>query len=140
MLILLMNRNVPLSESDIKDIKQIKRVKFGKEFNQSLDNLPDGVIEIEFVRDSIFNQKLDNLPQSLKILILNNSFNQPLDFLPNNLEKLYICYNYSNSLLNLPTGLKSIGFTNKSFNTHYSKSIIEYINLVKDKVDFYDSY
>jgi len=37
-------------------------LKFGPEFNDPLDNLPEGVKEIHFSYLSEFNHNLDNLP------------------------------------------------------------------------------
>ncbi len=117
-----------------------KILKFGPDFNEPLDNLPEGIEEIHFANLSIFNHRLDNLPQSLKLLKLGSSYNQPLDFLPAGLETLIISYRYKYPMTNFPIGLKNFGLPPPAPPPPFGKHLNEYKKLVGDKVYFFISY
>ncbi len=117
-----------------------KILKFGPDFNEPLDNLPEGVEEIHFAHLSIFNHRLDNLPQSLKLLKLGTSYNQPLDFLPAGLETLIISYRFKYPMINFPVGLKNLGLPPPAPPPPFGKHLNEYKKLVGDNVDFFLSY
>ncbi len=107
-------------------------IRFNHEYNQPLNWIPDGIIQIEFEEDSEFNlplvdlpnsitkiiflhhtnfnQPLNHLPPNLQVFMLNdsdNSFDQSLDYLPSNLVELAINTDtLTHSLDNLPMQLK----------------------------------
>lgn len=84
---------------------------FGGLFNDVLDNLPLGLVELEIV--SAYNQPLDMLPASLKILSINSRlFNQTLNNLPLGLEELHFgrFSKFNQPLRNLPQTMKKMTF------------------------------
>jgi len=87
--------------------RNLKCIIFSDYFNQPLDNLPSGLLELNLKFCYDFNHPLDFLPDSLNKLIIGIGFNQPLDNLPRGLKHLLIqseCY--SNPLDNLPQNLE----------------------------------
>ncbi len=119
---------------DIKPNKypvNLKKIYFGENFNQPLDNLPFGITDIIFpdsefcivkfnqqvnlLPDTVkniyfgceFNQPLDSLPPGLEKIIFYrfSKFNQPIDLLPSGLKYLYLGNDFSQSVDNLPNGL-----------------------------------
>ena len=117
-----------------------KILKFGAEFNEPIDNLPEGVEEIHFAYLSEYSHPLNNLPQSLKYLRLGVSYNQPLDFLPSGLETLIISYHFKHPMINFPIGLKRLGLPPPAPPPPFGKHLNEYKKLVGDKVYFFISY
>jgi len=82
----------------------LKKITFGCNFNQSVDNLPLGLKRLRFSHN--FNQPVDNLPIGLQRLTFGYEFNQPLDNLPSGLQKLIISDTYNKPLNNLPASVK----------------------------------
>ena len=117
-----------------------KILKIDKDFNEPLDNLPEGIEEIHFAHCSVFNHRLDNLPQSLKLLKLGTSYNQPLDFLPSGLETLIISYRYKHPMTNFPVGLKNLGLPPTAPPPPFGKNLHEYQRIVGEGVNFFMSY
>lgn len=99
--------NEPLTKETLDLIKKCKKVIFGKYFNQTVNDLPEGIDHLKLGYH--FNKKLDGLPSTLKELMLDMNFNYPLDFLPVGLTHLTIGCNYAtkyeHSLDNLPNTL-----------------------------------
>jgi hypothetical protein len=92
----------------------IKSLKFGFDFNQSMDNLPN---DLEYLTlGAKFNQTINNLPLGLKTLIIGGIFSQTVDMLPENLEVLYLSGGFSHFIDNLPIGLKTLRLLGYSFN------------------------
>lgn len=77
-------------------------------FNQSVDNLPNGLIELKF--GYYFNQNVDKLPNNLKKLTFGDNFNQTVDKLPNNLNKLRFGFAFNQNVDNLPSNLNKLRF------------------------------
>jgi hypothetical protein len=110
--------------------KKITKVEFSKEFNNSIDALPDTITEIKFDSNGrfsqpinkfpnnlqkidlplIFNNSLDMLPQSLTDLSFHafSRFNKPLNNLPLNLTKLCVTEYFNQSLDILPQSLRTL--------------------------------
>jgi hypothetical protein len=100
---------------------KIKRLTFGWDFNQPVDNLPPSLTHLTlgyaFDRSvnqlpatlthltfgSYFNQSVDNLPPALTHLTLGTYFDQPVDRLPTKLTHLTVGYLFRQSLENIPT-------------------------------------
>lgn len=97
------NENRTFTNNEVEDLKNYKILHLGEIFNQPIDNLPNNVKHIKFVKD-IYNDKL-------------NRFNYPIDNLPNFLETLeLISCEFEQSLNLLPLSLKylKIYFTNSN--------------------------
>ena len=100
--------NSPITEDMIEIIKNSGciHLHLGKEFNQNLDNLPDGIESVILSECEYFNKPLDNLPVTLTYLVICEPFNRRLDFLPAGLKHLELPIGYNQSLDNLPSGLE----------------------------------
>lgn len=128
----------PINIKPNKYPSKLKKIIFGENFDQPIDNLPKILNEIIFTQYSKFNQPINFLPNSLEILILGNSFNNSLDNLPNSLKYLTIgntCSKYFNascifnqSLDNLPNSLIELTFCNESI---FQKSLDNLPNTLK---------
>lgn len=92
----------PITEEHIKILKNCKYLTIPTFFNSSLNNLPEGIKQLEIKSRHVCD--LNNLPNSLKVLILNCcEFHGNLDFLPESLEVISIkCKITCEKLLNLP--------------------------------------
>lgn len=85
--------------------KNIKRVKFKKDFNKSIGNLPNTITTI--VLGNKFNQPIDGiLPPNLVNLTLGFYFNKPITIFPKNLKRLCFGTKFNGSYKNLPKKLK----------------------------------
>lgn len=93
-------------DQHIEALKKIKHLKFGKKFDQSVDNLPENIETITFGME--FNRPVDNLPGNLKGLKFEYRFNQNIDFLPASVKFLELGENFNRPLDNLPTGLETL--------------------------------
>ena len=100
----------PLNIKPLKYPDGLKKIIFGKKFNQIVDNLPNSLTEIEFVSNSDFDQLVDNLPSSIQNLTVGYYFSQPLDNLPNSLKIITLTGPYIFSLDNLPNSIETIIF------------------------------
>lgn len=101
----------------------VKKIRFRDDFNESIDNLPSSLEELEFSPNSIFNKSVDNLPCTLKKITFGKHFNIPINNLPQNLEYLNIQSEYfSVELKNIPPGLKYL-FFNSNPKYSYEKKI-----------------
>ena len=60
-------------------LSNYQRVRFGINFDQSVDKLPDSLICLEFDIYGDFNQPIYKLPNSLNHLVLGEDFNHPVD-------------------------------------------------------------
>lgn len=125
----------------LSQINTLKKIRFGEQFNKSVNNLPNSIEILIFGR--YFNQPVNNLPCSLTHITFGYEFNQPIDNLPtglkyirftiaskfkqsidnlpNSLEYLlfgYLC-EFSGSLENLPNSIKKIIISDKKY-THES--------------------
>ncbi len=96
--------------------KTLRELKFGYEFNQSVDNLPNNIIDLEFGDN--FNQPVDNLPNNVVNLIFGDSFNRSVDNLPNSIINLTFGCSFNKPVNNLPNNI-----TNLSFGDNFNKSI-----------------
>jgi len=105
--------NIPLSEEIIKEFTKIKKITFGKLFNQPVYSLPDNVTHINF--GEFFNQSIDisNLPKNLihlNFLGYFNSFNQKVDNLPNSITHLTFGWHFNQKVDNLPSNITHLEF------------------------------
>jgi len=112
------NYNKKLSKFLINKIreKNILTIRFGKIFNKSIDNLPNGVENLIFDSD-FFNNSVDNLPSTVKKLIFKQAFNRSIDFLPEGLTYLKLGWDFEQKLDNLPESLEYLD-VGGSFNEH----------------------
>lgn len=87
------NFNEKLSGHMIKYIDKYGKVKFGKNFNQNVDDLPNSLVRVEF--GSNFNQKIDKLLDNLTHLNLSESFlfNYKVEHLPSCCSYILINFN-----------------------------------------------
>jgi hypothetical protein len=83
-------------------------------FNESLDNLPNGLECLVLKLIENYNHTLDNLPSNLKELhLVIKNFNQPLNNLPEGLEKLIVSKFNFYGTYSLPSTLKEVNITYK---------------------------
>ena len=97
------NFNSDITTEILEDIKKVKKITFGANFNKTINNIPSNIVKITFIN---FNQKIDNLPSSITNLTFVKEFNQPLDFLPCSIKKLKFLYDFNQPLDYLPEGLE----------------------------------
>jgi len=133
--------NIPLSEEIIKEFTKIKKITFGKFFNQPVYSLPDNVTHInfgEFFNQSMdvsnlpknlihlnflghfssFNQNVDNLPPNITHLEFGYYFNQSVDFLPSSIKELIFSRDFNQPVDNLPNNI-----THLTFGRNFNQSI-----------------
>lgn len=121
----------------IENIETLPKIKivFGKNFNDSLENLPKNLEELDMYECEYY-QKLENLPVSLKKLKVG--FGEGLSFLPVNLKKLKIKELDNKDLLNLPIHLENLNI--EKFYVSEDETIIFPKNLKKLKIRFSSLY
>ena len=110
----------------IENIETLPKIVFGKNFNDSLENLPKNLEELDMYECEYY-QKLENLPVSLKKLKVG--FGEGLSFLPVGLKKLKIKELDNNDLLNLPIHLENLNI--EKFYVSEDETIIFPKNLKK---------
>ena len=98
----------------------IKWVKFGADFNNSIDDLPDDIEYIYFNDATNFNQKINKFPKNLKKITLWG-FSPITNQLPYTLKYLEIYYSrepnqniYYDGIINFPPNL--VAFSSLNFN------------------------
>ncbi len=74
-------------------------IKFGNNFNQTIDFLPDSVINLVLGHE--FNNTIDNLPCSVSYLELGSKFNKSLCVIPIKLSKLILHKNFYDKNINI---------------------------------------
>jgi hypothetical protein len=98
----------PINDEMIEEMKNYKKIFFGSNYNQPIDNLPNTITHLIFGYN--FNQSLDNLPSSIRSIYfdVNNKFIHPIDKLPEGLVELDLssCINFNNPVNKLPTSLE----------------------------------
>jgi hypothetical protein len=117
--------------------KKVKTVQFGRDFNASIDDIPDGIVSIDlyyrfqqpitklpsnlinFKLGSGYQHQINCWPPNIKTVYLCDNYHL-IERLPPNLEKLIIDYSYTNQLLSpvpiMPLNLKFLGFTSVHIN------------------------
>jgi Leucine-rich repeat (LRR) protein len=97
--------NFRISKLNVLNYKniQIQRLFISNNILNSIDELPDELVELNCSSNKIVN--LNNLPNTLKILSCNNNLLQQLNYLPESLEYLDCSSNKLTNIDNLPTGL-----------------------------------
>lgn len=92
--------------------ENVKKIKFGFNFNQSLNNSLWGnnIKEIKFGYN--FNKKVNNLPKSLEKITFGFKFNKLIDNLPINMKEIILGVEFDQYVNNLPSGLEKIFFGN----------------------------
>jgi hypothetical protein len=102
----------------------IKWVKFGVDFNNSLDDLPDDIEYIYFDDATNFNQKVNKFPKNLKKITLWG-FNPIINQLPYTLKYLELHNNnyndtntfYYDGIINFPPNLIALYISRFNINT-----------------------
>ncbi len=103
--ILSLGKNFKQSLDNLPPTLKILNMDFAEQFDRPIDNLPQGLEVLKL--GPWFNQPIDNLPLSLRVLQTNTYFNQPLNNLPNNLINLRIVGGFfSYSLDKLPESIQ----------------------------------
>ena len=97
-------------------------------FNQSVDNLPNSIINLTF--GSNFNQPVDNLPNSIINLTFGWKFNQPVDNLPNSVINLTFGSDFNQTMKKLPQNLKKIIFQNRNYYLEKIKCQTKHIEII----------
>jgi hypothetical protein len=110
--------NFNISIDYIKFYNNLHTITFGDRFNQPLENVlfPDSIKRMEFGNN--FNQSFNNtlLPKGLQIIKFGKAFNQSLDkvILPNNLQSIIFGEKFNQSLdkVVFPDSINWIAFRN----------------------------
>ncbi len=89
---------------------------FGDDFNQSVDNLPNGIIHLTFGRD--FDKPVDKLPNSITHLTFGYWFNQSVDHLPNSITHLTFGDWFNQLVDKLPDSI-----THLTFGSRFNQSV-----------------
>ena len=84
----------------------IKKITFGQNFVQSVDNLSSNITHLSFTPSSIFNNTIENLPCLLTHLVLGNKFDQSINNLPQKLNYLVLGQNFSQLINNIPHSIE----------------------------------
>ena len=92
----------------------LKILELSGRFNQSIDNLPNGLTNLHFTKNCHFNQPIKKWPSMLEILRFGDKFNTPLFTLPPNLKILEFGDNFNQPIIPLiyPKKLFTISFGN----------------------------
>ncbi len=95
--------------NEIKQLVDIKGIKFGCDFNEIVNGLlPKNLKYLEF-GDS-FDKEVNNLPEKVKHLTFGVMFNQPVDMLPKSISHLTFGQNFDRLVDNLPKNLTHLTF------------------------------
>jgi hypothetical protein len=86
----------------------LKHIKFGKSFNQSINELPDYIEVIEFVSSSNFRQHIYKYPKHLKYIQFGVYFNSDINLLPDSVLQIDMsnCIHYNTPIHKLPKNLQ----------------------------------
>ena len=115
----------------------MKVIIFDKQFNQSIDNLPNSLIEITFRvshnnhGDNKFNQNINWLPNQLSKLILPHNFNSKICNYPPNLKYLYLGKKFNQTLDNLPETIEILIFDSKYEQKIYKLPNVKHLTISK---------
>ena len=77
--------------------KNLTHLTFYCLFNQSIDNLPNSIRNLELSYS--FNQFINRFPKNLTHLIFVNSFNKPVNNLPNTINHLTFVKSFSKEII-----------------------------------------
>lgn len=111
------------------------KLEFGNNFNNSIDLLPNSILELSFVYNSIFNQSIDNLPNSILKLKFGRNFNKTVDYLPNSILDLHFGLTFNQLVNYLPNKIINLHF-GQEFNQSVDNLPISIKNL-KFETRFY---
>ena len=98
--------NEPLSS--IVFTSGIQQIKFGDNFNQDINNLPNSIIYLTF--GWYFDQDVSKLPNRLAHLTFTGCFDQEMHNLPNSLTHLTFSWDFNQDVSNLPNSLTHLIF------------------------------
>lgn len=85
----------------------LEYIKFGMNFNQSIDYLPPTLKYL--ILGECFNQNLNNIPISIEYISVDSMFNQPIDNLSDNIKELYLYSdNFNFPICKLPKNLEKL--------------------------------
>ena len=118
--------NQPLTQ-DIIDIlvaNKIKKIQFGREFNQLIDNLPDNIISIYLCYK--FDKPITKLPKKLTWISLPNYYELRIDNWPQNLETLYLPSILGKTYDCIPLNIKNLHI-GADINLKTKKNILDYL-------------
>jgi len=103
--------NEPICRNIIEIIKgnNITEIIFGWDFNQLIDNLPNGIKNIIFC-SYYYDLPIDNLPNTIELIKLSKYFDHPLDNLPDSIHTIYFGEYFNQRLDNLPISIKNLYF------------------------------
>jgi hypothetical protein len=113
----------------ITNLTNLKKISFGKPFNQPVNNLPNCVKYIEF--SSVFNKPVDNLPNSITYIKFGGDFNQSVDNLPESLLFVEFGVKFNQDIINLPINIETIKL---NINTYRNKTSSIAQKIFKEKI------
>ena len=109
-------------------------LQIGREFNQSIDQLPTGLQSLVFVEEGCFDQSIEHLPSEIRTIELPFSFRAGLYDLPTSLQCLTITtYDYRYSLDALPEQLKELNLSH--YYTDCLKSLPQNLQSLRCGID-----
>jgi hypothetical protein len=89
---------------DLSKYRELRKVCFCNEFNESIDDLSTSCIT-HLTLGGYFNKPIDHLPSSLKVLTLGREFNQPIDNLPSFITHLTLGWRSNQRIDKLPSSI-----------------------------------
>jgi len=121
------NKTFNMKVHNLESLPGVTRLKFGQNFNQSVDKLPATIVFIHF--GYYFDQPVDNLPPLLKTIIFGANFDHMIDNLPSLVDRIIFSSQglFNQSITKLPPSLTylklSRGF-NRSFDNVITPSLL----------------
>jgi hypothetical protein len=88
--------------------RSVKRITFGPNFNESVDNMPNGPEVIVF--GDMFNHPTDHLPISTIMIRYGKNYDKPTNHLPAETKYVYFGSHYDQPSNNFPHGLLGVEF------------------------------
>ena len=126
--------NYKLKNENINEMKNnnIRKIKFGDDYNFEIDNLPDGITHLYLPKN--YNNNIDNLPNTITHIYLNDSYNKELNYLPSSVKFIQFNSSYSCKINNLNNNLRELKLP-----LYYNKKInnLPNLDLLDTGIEFY---
>ena len=106
----------------------LKTLEFFGKFNQSIDLLPDNLVNLHFMKNCEFNIMINKFPEKLEILRFGDNFNNPISTLPPNLKILEFGDNFNQPI-------NPYIYPKKLFTISFGKNFNNYIDDLPDNIE-----
>lgn len=126
--------NYKLKNENIDEMKNnnIRKIKFGDDYNFEIDNLPDGITHLFLPKN--YDKNIDNLPNTITHIYLNDSYNKELNYLPSTVKFIQFNPSYDCKINNLNNNLRELKLP-----LYYGKKInnLPNLDLLDIGIEFY---